>query len=225
MNLTPLHGPPDFWNRFAPWYEKWLSRGAYHFEIMQELGGMVEPGWRILDVGAGTGALAIPLSSLGCFVRALEPSAGMRDFLSAKLYSFGIENARVLAQRWEDFQMEEETDLLVACNSLHLTAGGISGGMHKAFSSGAEHVALITEINQGIPLDFREIDALQSGYDFLFIKNHRVDSSFHFESMDEVEELQHFLDREILVHLEDGCPVQRDSTDVAVVWWEKRKSR
>ncbi len=186
---------------------------------------MIEPGWRVLDIGAGTGALAIPLASLDCPVRALEPSAGMRDFLSAKLFSFGIENVKVLSQRWEDFQMngEEGTDLLIACNSLHLTAGGIAGGMRKAFSSGAAHIALITEINQGVPIDFKEIDALQNDYDFLFIKNHHVDSSFHFESMEEVEELQHFLNREIRVLQEDGRPVQRDSTDIAIVWWERRR--
>ncbi len=224
MNLTTLRGSIEFWDRFAPWYEKWLSRGTYHKAIIRAVSEMIEPGWRVLDIGAGTGVLSIPMASLGCTVTAIEPSEGMGELFSAKLSSLHVDTVSIVGMRWEDFQMEEEGsyDLILACNSLHLTQGGIAGGMKKAFSLGGAYVSLITEINQDIFIDFKTVDSLQDTYNFLSIRKYRADSSFFFESMHEVERLQEFLNREIQVSMEDGRPVQRDSTDIAVVWWERK---
>jgi SAM-dependent methyltransferase len=224
MNLTLLRGSIEFWDRFAHWYEKWLNRGTYHRAIIKAVSEMVEPGWRVLDIGAGTGVLSIPMASLGCTVTAIEPSEGMGELFSAKLSSLHVDTVSIAGIRWEDFQMEEEGryDLILACNSLHLTQGGIAVGIKKAFSLGGAYVSLITEINQDIFIDFKTVDSLQDTYNFLSIRKYRVDSSFFFESMHEVERLQEFLNREIQVTMEDGRPVQRDSTDIAAVWWEKK---
>ncbi|MFZ5996317.1 MAG: class I SAM-dependent methyltransferase [Nitrospirota bacterium] len=225
MNLTRLRGTIAFWDYFAPWYEKWISRGTYHMPIVREISQMIDPGCRILDIGAGTGPIAIPLASMGCIVRALEPSSGMRDFLSAKLLSFGIENIKIVPERWEDFTIhqEDEFDLVVACNSLHLTSGGIAEGMKKVFSLGAFYVALVTEINQNIFIDFKHINTLQNAYNYLFIRKYHVDSSFYFESPEEVLELKDALGVEMIcTAMRDGRPVQCDSTDIAIVFWERK---
>ncbi|MGE5893077.1 MAG: class I SAM-dependent methyltransferase [bacterium] len=223
MNLTPLRGNQDFWNRFAPWYEKWLTRGTYHRPIVKEISQMIEPGWKILDIGAGTGVLSLPMATLGCGVLALEPSEGMRNILSAKLSSLRVQGVDINTQRWEEFDPQGQTfDLLIACNSLHLTIGGLAGGMKKVFSSDAGSVALITEINQDIFIDFKAIDSLQSAYAFLFIKKFTVDSSFHFEDQDEVKEVEAVLGAKLPVIMEEERLVQHDSTDIAVVWWERK---
>ena len=44
----------------------------------------LQPGSRVLDIGAGTGRVAIPLAASGCMVVGLEPGAGMVDQLQAK---------------------------------------------------------------------------------------------------------------------------------------------
>src|SRR5690348_1336242 len=44
----------------------------------------LEPGMRILDIGAGTGRVALPLADFGCKVIALEPAAGMVQALRSK---------------------------------------------------------------------------------------------------------------------------------------------
>ena len=42
---------------------------------------MVSPGWRVLDMGAGSGILSLPRCTIGCEVTAMEPSIGMRSLL------------------------------------------------------------------------------------------------------------------------------------------------
>jgi hypothetical protein len=223
MNLTTLPRDPDFWDTYAPWYERWLLHSFYHHAIIGELSRYVESGWRVMDVGAGTGVLSMPMAALGCTVEAVEPSAGMRGIFEKKLISTGVEGVSIRPERWEDCHMAdtEPHDLIVACNSLHLTEGGIQNGMEKVFASAAENVCLVTEINQDIFIDFKEIHEMQGGYDFMFIKQVTVDSGFEFGNMEEVVTLSDLIGREIPVTEEDRI-IHRDSADVAIVFWERK---
>ncbi len=224
MNITTLIRDISFWDEFAPWYEKWLTRGNYHQSIIREISQMVEPGWRVLDIGAATGVLSIPMASLGCSVDALEPSEGMRKIFNEKLRSLAVKNIRIIDETWEEYETSATLpyNLIIACNSLHLTRGGIKKGMEKVFAHASEYVCLVTEINQSIFIDFKEINALQSEYEFLYIKNYRVNSSFVFEDMKEVLALSELLNTEVQVAEEGGRLIQPDSTDIAVLWWERR---
>jgi len=224
MNITTLRRDLQFWNAFAPWYEKWLNRGYYHRPLIKEITNMIEPGWKVLDIGAGTGVLSLPMVSLECSVTVLEPSEGMQDILTDKLSSLQIKEIDVNNARWEDFPSEnaQDLDLIVACNSLQLTDGGIARGMEKVFYSMSRNVCLITEINQGIFIDFKQIDSLQNTHNFLFIKTLSVDSSFYFQGLDEVMEITDIMQCEMPVIQEHDTLVQRDKTDVAIVWWEMK---
>lgn len=226
MNITTLIRDVHFWDAFAPWYEKWLNRGDYHRPLIREITGMAEPGWKVLDIGAGTGVLSIPMVSLGCSVTIVEPSGGMRNILTDKLASLQIKDIDIYDERWEDVpsQKVKDFDLVFACNSLHLTEGGIAKGMAKAFQSMSRNVCLLTEINQGIFIDFKHIDSLQNTYNFLFIKTLSVDSSFYFQSLDEVSKVTDIMQYKVPVVREDDKLVQRDKTDVAIVWWERKES-
>jgi len=81
---------------------------------------------------------------------------------------------------------------------------------------------LVTEINLDMFIDFREIHTMQNDYDVLFIKEFTVDSSFHFEEMQEVVELSMVLNRQIPVQTENNAIVNRSSTDIAILLWERR---
>jgi hypothetical protein len=83
-------------------------------------------------------------------------------------------------------------------------------------------VCLVTEINQNLFIDFKDIDALQNTYTFLYIRNYAVDSTFYFEDMNEVRECEAVLNSGLPIAMENGKPVQRDGVDIAVVWWEKK---
>ena len=180
MNFTALAGDRDFWNNFAPWYEKWISRNEYHRVIVREISHMIEPGWKVLDIGAGTGALSIPLSALGCNVTAIEPFSGMRKILNGKITSLDISSITVLPEDWSSFNETRAHgfDLIIACNSMQLSPEGFMKGMTKVFHSLPSYVCLITEINKGIFIDFKKIDRLQDSYSFLYIKNLVIDINF-----------------------------------------------
>src|SRR5262249_53232700 len=58
-------------------------------------GASLRPGSRVLDLAAGTGRVAIPLTALGCRVVALDPARPMLDELAKKSPSLSI--PRVIA--------------------------------------------------------------------------------------------------------------------------------
>lgn len=220
-----MKGPAGFWDEFAPWYEQWISRGAYHQPLIRVVSTMLEPGWNILDIGAATGVLSIPLASLGCTLTAMKLSRGMVDIFRSKLMDLHVPNINILKKRWEDVSLDgtPSFDCVIACNSLHLCEGGIAGGMKKVFTLETGSICLITEINQGLYIDFKDIDSMQDRFDFLFIRDFRVDSSFYFQSMEEVYAVEELLRRKMDITIENGKPVQHDNADITVVWWERKR--
>ena len=71
-------------------------------------------------------------------------------------------------------------------------------------------------------VDFKEIDRIQNTYNFLYIRNYALNSSFYFEDMDEAIALGKYIGERIDISEEGNQTVQRDSTDIAVIWWEKK---
>ncbi len=214
MRLTALPKELDFWNRFAPYYELWASRTTYHRPIVAELSSMVEPGWRVLDIGAATGILSIPLASLGCHVTALEPSEGMRKIFTKKLSELNVKGVEILPLRLEDYHVSKEFNLILASNSLHLIEGGILEGTKKVFREGPEYFCLVTEI-EGFPVDFKAIDELADGYEFLYIKTYETDSSL---CPDKEQGFIDFLEE----YISDMTNIKSDKTKLSVLWWERK---
>jgi len=70
--------------------------------------GALNPGIRVLDIGAGPGNFAIPLSRKVAEVAALEPAEGMVSILGQRIEDEGIENIRVVQNSWEDVDLGAE---------------------------------------------------------------------------------------------------------------------
>jgi len=87
------------------------DRRARHFrggdEASPYVAGFIEllrarPGESVLDVGCGSGALALPLARAGHPVMGLDFSAGMLDLLRRQAAEEGLANARTVQAAWDD---------------------------------------------------------------------------------------------------------------------------
>ncbi len=74
----------------------------------------------VLDVGAGTGRLALPMARLAKSVTALDQSAGMLACLQENMAAEGIENISCIQKSWQDVSLDElePHDVVLSSNSL-----------------------------------------------------------------------------------------------------------
>lgn len=103
------------------------------------------PKWRVLDIGAGNGVLSIPLIELGCEVTALEPSIEMRRLFYEKVSKKGINSFTLDERIWERVPWNEYVnyDLMIACNTIHLTQMGLSKALFKVFKMRPKNIFLL----------------------------------------------------------------------------------
>jgi SAM-dependent methyltransferase len=172
-----------FWEGYAKWYKLWLDHTEYHKPIVRLLKEMVKPGWRVLDIGAGSGVLSFPLAEMGCKVTALEPSLLMRSFLFNEMFQKHEGWVEVDDRRWEDVSLLDyrEFDLILSCNTLHLTSIGFDAALEKIFASDATHVLIATEHIPTAVMRF----AYES-HVIAFARTYKTDSSFAYHRLSQV---------------------------------------
>lgn len=93
--------------------------------VMKRISGLhLRPESRVLDIGAGPGTLAIPLSGKVSLVTAVEPSPGMMQVLQENLSDRRINNVCRIQKRWEDVdpavELDSPYDAVVAAFSLDM---------------------------------------------------------------------------------------------------------
>ncbi|RPJ52768.1 MAG: class I SAM-dependent methyltransferase, partial [Methanobacteriota archaeon] len=81
----------------------------------------LRPNDTVLDVGAGTGRLAVPIAGTVARVTALDPSGGMLAHLRERMAAAGRTNYSCIRMRWEDAVIGrdlEPHDVVIAAFSL-----------------------------------------------------------------------------------------------------------
>lgn len=136
-----------FWDAHAPWQEMWLAHCQYHRDIIPMVTAEIRPGWRVLDIGAGSGVLAVALQQQRCQVTALEPSRGMRALLQQTLCRYPQVRLTIDSRCWEEIPLSQLRGyhLMVACNSLQVTSWGFAKALNKIFRAGPLNVCVISE--------------------------------------------------------------------------------
>ncbi|MGH2457922.1 MAG: class I SAM-dependent methyltransferase [Chloroflexota bacterium] len=99
--LDRLGDRPDHWagDRAARFRRMTMRPGAAD-PLLTLIRPLVGPNSSVLDVGAGTGRHVLPLAPLVAAVTAVEPSAAMRDQLTAVVREADLGNVKIIASGW-----------------------------------------------------------------------------------------------------------------------------
>jgi SAM-dependent methyltransferase len=112
--------PSAVWDKRAASYQR-VTRDETK-ATGQELAIMdLRPGDTVLDMGAGTGRLAVPIARSVAHVTALDPSEGMLAILRKRMAEAGQSNYSCIRMRWEDVIIGRDVgphDVVIAAFSL-----------------------------------------------------------------------------------------------------------
>jgi len=218
-----------FWDGYARWYKLWMEHTQYHERIIKVLMAMTGPGWKVLDIGAGNGILSIPLSSRGCKVTALEPSSGMRNLLHEEAFKNKINGLTVDERIWEEVQYYEflDYDLIIACNTLHLTQIGFEQALAKVFRARPQNVFMVSEPNPNV-----WVKRFYDDYTLLFTKSYEEENSYAYHHLNEMLEHWAFIkgrtpqpdeisDLKKRIVVQKGHLWIKNISRVMMCWWKR----
>jgi len=110
-----------WWDSRAKQFGETARRSRTAGEIIAKL--PLEAGLTVLDVGAGTGRLAVPIAKKVKKVTAVEPSASMLAYLKQYATEERVTNISLINKKWEEVELDadlDEHDIVIACHSLSM---------------------------------------------------------------------------------------------------------
>lgn len=157
----PAFGPGTYGRSFADVYDDWYPPDGSTGAAVQRIAELAGTGGRVLELGVGTGRLAIPLADRGLRVTGMDASEEMLDLLRAKSQRDG---SPAVATALGDVGTptdwpEGPFDVVVAAFNLvfNLTDGEAQAKCFRAASSVlAPGGALVVEAFIPAPMEHRE---------------------------------------------------------------------
>jgi len=116
------HGedPSSMWDKRAKHFNESMMQHRERAE--RQIANLdLKPEYTVLDVGAGTGRLAIPIAKRVKSVTAIDSSKGMLACLQENMEKEGITNIVCINKRWEDVELGvdiEQHDVVIASHSV-----------------------------------------------------------------------------------------------------------
>jgi cyclopropane fatty-acyl-phospholipid synthase-like methyltransferase len=115
----------DFWSdRKVGWYRQANARSDYAARVLGVISGLLVGARSALDVGAGFGALAVPLAERLERVTAMEPSRAMVRALGDEADRRGLTNITIVQAAWGDTALEPHDVVVCAHVGPLLGRGG-----------------------------------------------------------------------------------------------------
>ncbi len=113
---TDIETPSDIWHARAHRFRPNNREKDKVVDILAELAGA---DGKVIDVGAGAGRIAVPLSQLVREIVAVEPSPAMRSALETEIKVHDIKNIQVIPSTWQEANVEPAEIVLAS----HVTYG------------------------------------------------------------------------------------------------------
>ena len=112
----------SFWDKKSKQFNESMMQNRERTEKqIAKIGLALE--YTVLDVGAGTGRLAIPIAKQAKSVTAIDPSKGMLACLQENMGREGVKNVVCINKQWEDIELGadiEPHDVVIASHSLSM---------------------------------------------------------------------------------------------------------
>jgi SAM-dependent methyltransferase len=138
----------EFWTeRTVAWYERANEQSDYAARVLGALGPALVGCRDALDVGAGFGALTLPLARRIEAVTAIEPSAAMAGALRAGAASAGLANVTVIEARWGEAPVRPHD--LVLCAHVGGLLDGSSPFLRDAGTVARRLVTFVRDLPAG----------------------------------------------------------------------------
>ncbi len=147
------------WDRSAITFARPASETDYATQLLAII--RPRPHWTVLDMGCGTGALAIPLARRVRSVTAVDFSPRMLSIVNERCSAEGISNVATLQGRWEDDwrQLGIAASYDIALASRSMVVDDLRASILALDSVARKRVCIVTIIGDG-PYDRRLFDAL-----------------------------------------------------------------
>ena len=109
--------------------------------MLDRLKQELQPGYTLMDVGAGAGRLCLPLSFHCRQVVAVEPSPSMVQVLGQQLSELSISNVSVVQAAWED-AVVDPADVVLCCHVVYVVKE-IEGFVRKLDAHAREKIMVV----------------------------------------------------------------------------------
>lgn len=145
MARSTVRAGGDFWtDRKVAWYRRANARSDYAARVLAVIDELLASARSALDVGAGFGALAVPLAERLERVTALEPSRAMVAALRHEADRRRLTNITVVEAGWDESRIEPHD--LVVCAHVGPLLGRGAAFLREAPARARRGVVLVRDV-------------------------------------------------------------------------------
>jgi len=210
--------PGEMWDKRAEEFNRSTKEWSEGTE-RQVASLRLNPDYTVLDVGAGTGRLSVPIAKIVKQVTAVDQSGGMLGYLEENMAEEGLSNYKAIQKRWEDVELGvdiEPHDVVMASHSLGMF--DLQDALAKMDAAAKKRVYIFTFAGRWF-FDDQEEELWERVYD----RPPRRHGGFRSDYM-LLYNILHDMGIYANVEIRDAEHVQRyESLDEAVERWKARR--